>query len=336
MKTRSFTQIFLSICILFSFSATPSAAQHEAEDFMGSWALHLPGGAGWLNVHNDNGYLDAELLWYGGSVLPVANVYVANGKLIVTRVGKIKRSEDRSHSITSFLVIEKAFDQLVGKGYFPQRNGSGENVVAFKGKKIPALSKTPMLSGARFGDPIKLFNGKNLQGWSLINKEHKNGWKVRDGVLMNVPKQPANDPHHFHYGNLRTNDTFEDFNLKLEVNIPSGSNSGVYLRGIYEIQVQDSYGKDLDSHNMGALYSRIMPSQAAERKGGEWQEMDITLYKRHVTVKLNGKTIIDNQPALGVTGGAMTADQFSPGPIFLQGDHGEVHYRNMVLTPILD
>ena len=128
--------------------------------------------------------------------------------------------------------------------------------------------------------------------------------------------------------------TFEDFNLKLEVNVPKGSNSGVYLRGIYEVQVMDSYGRELDSHNMGGLYSRITPSEAAEKPAGEWQSMDITLFERHLTVKLNGKTIIDNQPVKGVTGGALTSDQFSPGPILLQGDHGKVSYRNIILRPI--
>ncbi len=100
------------------------------------------------------------------------------------------------------------------------------------------------------------------------------------------------------------------------------------------MQVEDSYGKGLDSHHMGALYSRITPSVAAEKPAGEWQTMEMTLVDRHVTVVLNGKTIIDNQPALGCTGGAMWSDQFRPGPIYLQGDHGPVAYRNIVLRPV--
>lgn len=111
-------------------------------------------------------------------------------------------------------------------------------------------------------------------------------------------------------------------------------NSGVYLRGMYEIQVMDSYGKETDSHNMGAVYSRIKPSTAAEKPAGQWQTMDITLCDRHITVKLNGTTIIDNQPVYGPTGGALSGDVLAPGPIYLQGDHGKVSYRNMVLKPI--
>jgi hypothetical protein len=184
-----------------------------------------------------------------------------------------------------------------------------------------------------FGEPMELFNGRDLEGWELADKGTVNGWKAVDAILVNNPEQKEGEAH-IQYGNLRTISTFEDFNLKLEVNVPKGSNGGVYLRGIYEIQVVDSYGKELDPHNMGALYSRITPSEAAEKPAGEWQKMDITLYKRYVTVILNGKTIIDNQPVRGVTGGALSSDQFSPGPILLQGDHGKVSYRNMVLTPI--
>lgn len=112
----------------------------------------------------------------------------------------------------------------------------------------------------------------------------------------------------------------------MEVNIPEGSNSGVYLRGIYEVQVADTYGKSPNSHHMGALYSRIKPSISAEKPAGEWQSMDITLYDRHLTVILNDIIIIDNQTVLGVTGGAIKADEASPVPIYLQGDHGRVLY----------
>jgi hypothetical protein len=134
---------------------------------------------------------------------------------------------------------------------------------------------------------------------------------VENGTLVNDPVQPEGGPR-ISYGNLKTTAEFEDFNLKLEVNVPEGSNSGIYLRAIYEIQVADSYQKPLDSHNMGAVYSRIAPATAAEKPAGEWQAFDITLCDRHVTVKLNDKVIIDNHPVLGVTGGALTADQFSP------------------------
>jgi len=172
----------------------------------------------------------------------------------------------------------------------PRRSGRGVDRREFTGKRIPALPPKPDLSKVRYGKPIVLFDGKSLDGWKLTNPHAKSAWSVRDGVLVNNPVQKPGQPR-IHYGNLCTVAAFEDFNLTLEVNVPKGGNSGIYLRGIYEIQVSDSYGRPLDSHNMGGVYSRIAPRVAAEKPAGQWQTFDITLLDRHVTVKLNGMTI---------------------------------------------
>jgi hypothetical protein len=175
-----------------------------------------------------------------------------------------------------------------------------------------------------------LLKKNSLEGWTLTDPNATNGWSVKDGVLSNDPKE-----HGKTYGNLRTEKEFEDFNLKLEVKVEKGGNSGIYLRGIYEVQVADTAGRGLDSHNMGGIYSRITPTESAEKPAGEWQTFDITLVDRHVTVILNGKKIIDNQPLLGCTGGALWSDEFKPGPLYLQGDHTAAQYRNIVLTPVV-
>jgi hypothetical protein len=307
----------------------------DTNPFMGMWGLDIEGGgAGWLNVHEDQGFLDAELLWIGGSIVPVSHVYLANDNtLVVTRTNEVKRSSDRSHTVTYTLEVKKVGDVLMGTMSAPSRDGIGVSVKNFTGKPMPPMPDRPDLSKLKYEKPITLFNGKDLSGWKLIDPKKANGFKVVDGTLMNDPVQPANGEH-ISYGNIRTLQDFSDFNLKLEVMVPEGNNSGVYLRGLYEIQVVDSYGKELDPHNMGALYSRITPSEAAEKPAGEWQSFDITLVDRHVTVILNGKKIIDNQPAWGPTGGAMSSNVLAPGPIYLQGDHGNVAYRNIVLTPI--
>jgi hypothetical protein len=331
---------------LFIILAGPSKAQAQSADpFLGTWALDLDyenSNAGWIEITQEDGYLDAAVLWRGGSVNPVDFVYTAENRLILTRSNKLIREKDkagepvREHlQIIWFDIQKEGSDMISGKGFFPNENGIGSEAVSFTGKRIPGDGPAPDLGDIKFGKKITLLNGKDLSGWELLEPNSVSGWKVIDGVLVNDPAQKEGEPH-IQYGNLRTTETFEDFNLKLEVNVPKGSNSGVYLRGIYEVQVMDSYGNPLDSHNMGALYSRIVPLLAAEKPAGEWQEMDITLYKRHLTVLLNGKMIIDNQPVRGVTGGAMTANEFIPGPIYLQGDHGNVSYRNMVLIPILD
>jgi hypothetical protein len=225
-------------------------------------------------------------------------------------------------------------DVLKLTSVMPRENGQGQDKADFTGRREPPMPPAPSLSQVKFGEPIQLFNGKDLTGWRLTDPNAISGWSAKDGLLVNQALQEEGKPHK-NYGNLRTDRGFEDFNLTLEVCVAKGGNSGVYLRGIYEVQVADTYGRPLDPHNMGGIYSRIKPTVAAEKPAGEWQTMDITLVDRHVTVILNGQKIIDNQPILGCTGGALWSDVTRPGPIYFQGDHTSIEYRNIVLKPVV-
>ena len=313
---------------LFLGLSLASLAQADSV-FTGRWALTIPGGgAGWLGVEEKDGAFSSSILWGGGSVVPTTSTKVEGDKLTVVRMQKNKEGK---------VVVETLTGHAEGdvlKMTTAKKTGEGKPMgqpADFTGKRIPALPPKPDLAKVKYGAPIPLLNGKDLTGWRLLKEGVDNGWSVVDGVLQNrVTKEKGK-----HFGNLRTDAEFEDFNLKTEVRTQEGSNSGIYLRGIYEVQIMESFGKPLDSHHMGALYSRITPSVNAEKPIGEWQTLDITLVDRHLTVILNGKTIIDNQPVLGCTGGAMTSDEFKPGPIYLQGDHTNVDYRNMVLTPVV-
>jgi hypothetical protein len=317
-------------------------ASDDNKSFLGCWALTLPGNVpGWIEIRQENGYLDGDILWGWGSVVPLANVYIDNDQLVATRVREVVRERDddgkpvRTQMVTSRMVFSVSGDQLSGTIYTPENDGTGISEGSVSGKKNPPLPAPPNFKEIEFGEKMSLFNGKDLAGWRMVNPNSANGFYVKDGILINNPVQEKDKPH-ISYGNLRTEQEFEDFNLILEVNVPENGNSGVYLRGIYEVQVFDSYGKPLDSHNMGGLYSRITPSENAEKPSGEWQTMDITLCQRHLTVILNGVTIINNQPVKGITGGALTSNEFAPGPIYLQGDHDKVMYRNIFVTPIID
>lgn len=344
MKIKNLAAAILA-GLLFTGVVQLRAQDSGAEPFMGMWALELDyenNRAGWLEVIQEDGYLDAQILWRWASVYPVEYTMIFEGKLLLVRGQDVIRETDAvgeavktTHPVYWFDVKKEGDDLISGSAVFPNDDGIEYETVTFTGKRIPLAGQAPDLSKVKFGKPINLLSGKNLKGWELLDPHAVNGWTAADGVLVNDPVQNEGEEH-IHYGNLRTTDAFEDFKLSLEVNVPAGSNSGVYLRGIYEVQVHDSYGKALDSHNMGALYSRITPSEAAEKPAGEWQNMEITLCKRHLTVILNGIKIIDNQPVKGVTGGAITSDEFVPGPIYLQGDHGKVSYRNIVLIPVVD
>lgn len=344
MKKQCFV-LLSTFIVLLLFSQLVFAGCSEnckCSPFVGKWALYLPSGGGsWLQVHQKDGYLEAEILWRWGSVTPASGILMEGKKLVVQRTRKVvrKKNEDgkiiKEDQITDwfeFELVEK--NKLLGKAMATDWQGEKIETMNFIGIKNSCLPEAPNLKKIKYGKAVKLFNGKDLTGWKLIEKNAQNGFSVINGVMVNNPVQKEGKAH-IHYGNIRTEKEFEDFNLKLEVNIPKGSNSGIYLRGLYEIQVLDSYEKKLDSHHMGALYSRIVPSVNAEKPAGEWQSVDITLCNRHVTVILNGTKIIDNQPVEGITGGALTPNEFKPGPIYFQGDHGKVSYRNIVLKPII-
>ena len=346
-KVFNYKVLFI-ICALVVFSCQPKKEtsteiipKNDISAFLGQWSFDIgKNQVGWLEVRQENGYVDADLLWGGGSILPVSYVFMTNGKLIVGRgVRKEVRIKDetgnekRAHLFPQWVEFTVYGETISGFSLRPEASGIGLDSSAIAGKKLPDVPAAPDLTKVTFGEPIRLLAENDLSGWKLVEENKTNGWSVKAGVLVNDPVQKEG-AEHINYGNIRTEKEFQDFNLKLEVNVPAHSNSGVYLCGRYEIQVSDSYGQPLDSHNMGALYSRIAPVVNAEKPAGEWQSLDMTLCDRHLTVLLNGIKIIDNRSVYGPTGGALTSDVFTPGPLYLQGDHGKVSYRNIVLTPI--
>jgi hypothetical protein len=170
---------------------------------------------------------------------------------------------------------------------------------------------------------IPLFSGKDLSGWRLRHEGGRNGWSVQDGMLVNTP--PSTD--------IVSEQKFRDFELQYEYMIPAGSNSGVYLRGRYEIQIDDAYGKDPGSHQNGAIYGVVTPRSNASKPAGEWQKVEAKIVGDRATVVLNGTKIIENAP-IRVTGGALDDKVDEPGPIMVQGDHGKVTFRSIRIRPI--
>ena len=320
------------------FAASPLHAADDGKTYASCWAVTLPGGgAGWLGVEQGaDGKVSGSFLWGGGSPFGFESSTMQDGQLVMKRTHKFKRDGQDVKEVETFTATMDG-DKI---SFVVRRNAEDGREVSkseFAGKRIPPIPQKPDLSKIKFGTPVKLVDKgmTSLDGtWEVMNKNAFNGWSFQDGVLMN--RVVGEDGKNKHGTNLRTvAKNFEDFNLKTEVNMAKGGNSGIYLRGIYEIQMADTHGRGVDCHNMGALYGRITPSVAAEKPAGEWQTIDITLCDRHVTVILNGQTIIDNKPVFGCTGGAITSDEFVPGPIYLQGDHTDVSYRNMILTPII-
>jgi len=173
----------------------------------------------------------------------------------------------------------------------------------------------------QWGAPIALLHQSDLDGWRAVGGA--NQWVVSNGVLRS--------PHSG--ANIQTERTFTDFKLHIEFRYPAESNSGVYLRGRHEVQIQDDYGLDPWNDRFSGIYGFIAPTEIAAKRANEWNTYDITLVGRTVTVVANGKRVICDQDIPGITGGAIDSNEGAPGPLLLQGDHGPVEFRNIVLTP---
>jgi hypothetical protein len=326
----------LALCLGLFCSFNASRADDAANPFIGYWALTLPGGhAGWLGVQAKGNRVEAQMLWGWGSVFKLDGARLDGENLVLTRIHQDENKRPDGQKIKTKLAetitVTRDGDLLKLVSVMPKADRTGEDRAEFTGKRLPPMPPTPDLSVVKFGEPVQLFNGKDLDGWRPVETDAINGWGVHDGLLCNQQGDEGKS-----YANLRTVAEFEDFSLHAETRVPKDGNSGIYLRGIYEVQVFDSFGKPLDSHNMGAIYSRIKPTANAEKPAGEWQTFDITFVKRHATVVLNGIKIIDNQPVLGPTGGALWPEVDRPGPIYLQGDHTGIEYRNIVLRPVVE
>jgi hypothetical protein len=266
----------------------------------------------WLEITVKDGQLSGRFVGRFGSARPIKKIAFENGRLTFSLPAQYEKSTaDMSFAAT----LSPAGDKL--KGTTKSEEGAE---LTWVGLRAPALPKP---KNVKWAAPIELFNGIDLAGWKLKDPKGPNGWKAVNHVMQNA--MPS--------GDIRTEKEFNNFKLHIEFNCPSKSNSGVYLRGRYEVQIVDSYGQPPESHRLGGLYGFIDPTENAGKPGGEWQTYDITLLGRYVTVVLNGKTIIDDKEIPGITGGALHSREGEPGPLLLQGDHGEVSFRNIVLTP---
>ena len=193
----------------------------------------------------------------------------------------------------------------------------------FSGKRAPVI-KDKDDGTWKPGKPVELFNGRNLSGWVSRIPGREIEWDVKDGILVN--RERAAD--------IMSEARFWNFKLHAEYRVGKGSNSGIGLRGRYEVQIFEDHGKPASGHGNGAIYSRIPPSVNASKPAGEWQTFDITLIGREATVVLNGQTVVDHREIEGLTAMGHDPDEDQPGPLSLQGDHGVVEFRKITVTPL--
>ena len=307
--------IFFSLLIFLLTGAGYGCSERSVSPVAGRWDMTVDDPAGsypsWFEIEEEAGELKGRFVGRSGSARPITDVRFDGEQLRFTLPPQYERQSG------DLLFIGRVSEEEITGETLSE---SGQNI-QFTARRAPSLDAE---AAPKWGEPVQLIGG-DLSNWMLRYPDGPNGWTLANGVLGNTP--PSVD--------LITRDTFGDFKLHVEFNMPKDSNSGVYLRGRYEVQVQDDYGKEPDSRRCGGLYGFLAPARMAAKPAGEWNTFDITLLGRHVTVVFNGETVIDNAEIPGITGGALDSQESEPGPIMLQGDHRAIRYRNILLTPAL-
>lgn len=306
------------LSIIFGVASASAADQRDGAGearFAGRWDLTITDASNkqlpsWLELTMKNGKWNASFVGRWGNARPLPKVRIDGDQIEFVSP---KRAEQSKNDLVFNGKLEG--EMLTGSAKGP--NGAKWT---WTGRPAPAL-RPP--ANPKWGEPVTLFNGQDFAGWTFDNPAKASSWVVERGCLIN---QSAGS-------NIATRQNFQDFKLHVEVDCPTNANSGIYLRGRYEVQVEDDSLQEPPSHHMGAVYGFLAPEPEQPRRPGIWQSFDITLLGRFVTVVQNGQTIINNQEIPGITGGAFDSHEELPGPIYLQGDHGGIAYRNIVLTP---
>jgi hypothetical protein len=306
--------LFLSVASSLAAADNPFV-HREPPPVVGRWDLVVHGAErdypSWLEVEQ-SGYRTLVGAYVGqfGSVRPITRIDYDQAELHFAVPPQWERR-------TNDVVVEAKLDGDLLRGEITDDQGKR---LSWEGHRAPSLKRE---HAPKWGEPVKLFNGRDLTGWKPRNAGAKHGWLVQDGMLTNAV--PGND--------LMTEQQFTDFKLHAEFRFPKGSNSGIYLRGRYEVQIEDNFGLEPDSHQIGGVYGFLTPCVNAAKKADEWQTLEVTLVGRLVTVVLNGERVIERQAIPGITGGALDSDEGKPGPILVQGDHGPISFRKLMLTP---
>jgi hypothetical protein len=303
---------FTNGLLLVSALLMPAVAQ-KSSPFVGRWDFNVTtsGGsrANWLGVTEKDGKLEVWFQPTGGNDYEVKDFKLNGSHLTLTL----------SAATAERPALVWELDAKNGKLSGIQKGG--DNIIALAGVPAPVLKRS---APKEWTSPEPLFNGKDLQGWEPIGNPANSHWVVQDGLLVNQG----------HGANLKSTRLFDDFKVHFEVNCPDDGNSGFYLRGRYEVQIEyEPLSSNPVERRIGSIYGRIAPKVELARIPGQWERFDVTLIGRTVSVVRNGVITIDNQEIEGITGGALDANEGEPGPFYIQGDHtGGLKFRNITVS----
>jgi hypothetical protein len=313
-----YTALLLALGLPTFKAQTPRAAAVN-EHLLGRWDITIESSDGkqpsWLEIqipgaHSGGDSYAGRFVGIVGSARPIERVMLSGDSLQFS-IPKQWENGDGNLSVAAHL---DGNDKLVGRMTFPDGHSAD-----FTAVRAPVMRRT---RNPVWGTPVALIAKSGLRGWHA-QRGGTNQWEVAGGVLRS-PRSGEN---------LVTDRTFTDFKLHVEFRLPKGSNSGVYLRGRHEVQVEDNFGLEPLDDRFAGVYGFLEPNAMAAKPAGEWNTYDITLVGRRVTVVANGQRVICDQVIPGPTGGALDSNEGEPGPLMLQGDHGPIEYRNIVITP---
>lgn len=310
--------------IAFTLLALSAPLQSDVTPFLGTWNMTGTGEHAavvyWLEVTQENGALKGRFLNRFSSPYDLPTITVENGELMFANA---KREGQPPPPVWRARVQD---GRLVGTTTIARRDpAQPPQVVNWVGVRPPSWPAANANGRHTYGAPVPLFDGKTMDAWGVQHRQNPVNWSVADGVMSSAEKNG---------NNLVSKQGFKDFRIEAEYAIAAGSNGGIYVRGRYELQLLDDAGQPVTPQSHMAVYGRTPPSVNASRPAGEWQTMEAVVVGNRVTVTLNGRTVHDNAVIEGITGGALDADETAPGPVMLQGDHGKVSFRKVIVTPI--
>lgn len=287
-----------------------------AAPFLGRWDITIktPDGnlPSWIEVSEDQGQPKVLMVGVADHATPLSKVDLNGDQLEF-----LSPKDEEGFGQDTLFKATAADGELSGTATGPGISWT------WTGVKAPPLVES---GSPQWGKPIRLFNGRNFDGWHFKTPSQAKIWKVEDHEMVK----------NGHGSEIITDSKFKDFKLHVEFNCGPMSNSGVYLRGRYEVQIETDSASEPPSHHTAGVYGFLAPNPEQPRKANVWQSFDITFVGRTVTVVQNGITVIDHQEIPGITGGALDSDEGAPGPIYLQGtEKGRVAFRNIVITPAM-
>ncbi len=309
--------------LAFTLLALSFAPQGQHAPFLGAWNMTGTGtNTGvvyWLNVTEEGGVVKGRFLNRASSPYDLSIIRIEDGELV------FHVRDENTPQLRAKLVDGKLVGTTTTK-----RNDGTTRVIEWVGVRPPKWPATLNANGRHtYGAPVSLFDGKTMDAWGVQHTRNPMNWSVvMDGAqgVMTSAEKGGN--------NLVSKQTFQDFKLEAEFNVAPKSNGGIYLRGRYEMQVLDDAGQPLTPQSQMSIYGRTPPMVNASKPAGEWNTVEIIVVGNRVTATLNGQKVQDNAVIEGITGGALDANETEPGPLMLQGDHGKVAFRKVIVTPI--